>query len=97
MKLSKEQIVKELKAMPGWSFQNDALSRHYAFASYADGIAFVVRLGFAAESRDHHPDLVVGYKKVGVTWSTHDEGGVTDKDLEGARQSEDIFRRFHAA
>ena len=49
-----------------------------------EAVAFIVRLGFAAETVDHHPDLVVNYKRVTVTYSTHSEGGLTDKDFAGA-------------
>ena len=52
---------------------------------FPEAIAFVVRLGFAAEAADHHPDLLINYKRVKVTYSTHSEGGLTDKDFDGAR------------
>jgi 4a-hydroxytetrahydrobiopterin dehydratase len=51
-------------------------------------VAFVVRLSFAAEAADHHPDLDVRYDKVLVTLSSHSEGGVTEKDLALARAIE---------
>ncbi len=62
--------------------------RTFSFDSYAAGIAFVVRLGFAAEARDHHPDLHVGFRKVKVAWSTHDAGGITALDTEMAARAE---------
>ena len=65
----------------------DALTRQFTFKGFPDAIAFVTRLAFDAEAADHHPDLQVSYKRVTVTWSTHDEGGVTEKDFEGARQA----------
>jgi 4a-hydroxytetrahydrobiopterin dehydratase len=51
-----------------------------------------MRLAFDAEAADHHPDLLVSYKRVTVTWSTHSEGGVTEKDVAGARQADVIAR-----
>jgi 4a-hydroxytetrahydrobiopterin dehydratase len=73
--------------MPGWSLVGDAIVRQFAFPAFPDAIAFVTRLGFAAEAADHHPDLLVSYRRVTVTWTTHSAGGVTTKDFEGARQT----------
>lgn len=54
----------------------------FEFATFPDAIAFVTRVGFAAEAADHHPDLDVRYRKVRVALTTHDEGGVTARDVE---------------
>jgi 4a-hydroxytetrahydrobiopterin dehydratase len=90
MKLSPEDVAQQLAAAPGWTRDGDALTRQFTFKSFPDAIAFVVRLGFDAEAADHHPDLVVNYKRVTVRWSTHDEGGITAKDFEGVRHSDTI-------
>ena len=94
MKLTSDQVTEQLKSCPGWALSGDAIVRTYAFAAFADAIAFVTRLAFEAESADHHPDLKVSYRKVSVTWSTHDAGGLTEKDFAGARQSDMIAGRF---
>ena len=90
MKLSSDQVTARLAAAPGWKKDGDAITKIYALPSFPDAIAFVTRLAFECEAADHHPDLRINYKKVTVTWSTHSEGGVTDKDFEGARQSDRI-------
>jgi len=90
MKLSTANIQARLADLPGWRFGDDAISRKYTFPSFPDAVAFVTRLGFAAEAADHHPDLLVSYKRVTVTWSTHSAGGVTAKDFDGAGQSDMI-------
>ena len=90
MKLSTSEIDAGLSTLPGWSRQGDALTRKFTFKGFPDAIAFVTRLAFDAEAADHHPDLLVSYKRVTVTWTTHDAGGITKKDLEGARQAEKI-------
>jgi 4a-hydroxytetrahydrobiopterin dehydratase len=87
-KLTDEAIAAFLAAHPGWERDGEALARTYAFAGYADGIAFVVRLGFAAEARDHHPDLHVGYRRVRVLLTTHDAGGITALDAEMAERAD---------
>ncbi len=83
-KLQDAEIAERLAGLPGWARQGDAISRQFTFAGFADAIAFVVRLGFEAESVDHHPDLLINYKRVTVTFSTHSAGGLTVKDFEGA-------------
>ena len=93
MKLSDEQVAKRIAECPGWKVENNALVKTYTLKSFPDAIAFVTRLAFDAEAADHHPDLRVNYKKVTVTWSTHSEGGVTDKDFAGVKQSEMIAAR----
>ena len=87
-----EDIARRLDAAPGWKAEGDALVRQYVFASFPDAIAFLTRLAFDAEASDHHPDLTISYKRVMVRWSTHDEGGVTDKDFAGVQQSDAIAR-----
>lgn len=74
--------------MPGWRVEDRALVRQYQFESFPYAVAFVTTLGFDAEARDHHPDLLVSYKRVTVTWSTHSDGGITEKDFTGARESD---------
>ena len=65
-------------------------SRNTAMRVIPGAIAFVVRIGFFAECADHHPDLDVRWKRVRVALSTHDAGGLTEKDLDLAREIEGI-------
>jgi 4a-hydroxytetrahydrobiopterin dehydratase len=94
MKLSPAKIKTRLAKMPGWTLRDDSISRQFAFQTFPDAIAFATRLAFDAEAADHHPDLLISYRKVTVTWSTHSEGGVTEKDFAGARQSDMIAQGF---
>ena len=64
--------------------ENGALLRKFSFAGFPDAVAFVVRLGFMAEAADHHPDILLSYKAVTLTFVTHSAGGLTVKDFEGA-------------
>ena len=95
-KLSSRDLKSRLTGLSEWTYRNDALVRRFTFASFADAITFVTRLAFDAEAADHHPDLTVSYKRVTVTWSTHSEGGVTEKDFAGAVQSDRIAKSFGA-
>ena len=92
MPLSSEDIAHRLEGAPGWKAEGGALVRQYVFASFPDAIAFLTRLAFDAEASDHHPDLTISYKRVTVRWSTHDAGGVTEKDFAGVQQSDAIAR-----
>ena len=86
--LSREEIAAALADLPGWEQGAGAISREYKLDSFAGAIAFVVRLSYAAEAANHHPDLDIRYSRVRVTLSTHSEGGVTEKDLDLARTIE---------
>lgn len=94
MKLSTADVESRITQRPGWTVKGDGLVRTYTFESFPDAIAFVTRLAFDAEAADHHPDLAVSYRKVTVTWSTHSEGGITDKDFEGTRQADAVASRL---
>jgi 4a-hydroxytetrahydrobiopterin dehydratase len=93
-KLTSQEINDRLSSHPGWKLDGSAIRKLYAFKLFPDAIAFVTRLAFDAEKADHHPDLQINYRKVTVTWSTHDAGGLTAKDFDGAGQSDMIASRM---
>jgi 4a-hydroxytetrahydrobiopterin dehydratase len=76
--------------MSDWSRTDKALTRTFTFPSFPESIAFVNRLAQYAEGVDHHPDMLISYKKVTVTWTTHDAGGVTGKDEAGAKAADGL-------
>jgi 4a-hydroxytetrahydrobiopterin dehydratase len=84
------EAAERLKKLSGWELDGAAIRRTFTFAGFPDAIAFVVRLGFEAEAADHHPDMLVNYKRVTLTYSTHSEGGLTDKDFAGAQRASDV-------
>ncbi len=79
-RLEEDAIRSFLDAHPAWRVEGGSLEREYTFGTYSEGIAFAVQIGMLAEKRDHHPDLVIGYRVVTVRWVTHDAGGLTDLD-----------------
>lgn len=89
-KLSRAEADTRLKELKGWSLEGDAIRKQYTFGSFREAISFVVRLAFDAEEADHHPDILINYKRVTLTWSTHSEGGLTDKDFAGAKSADRI-------
>jgi 4a-hydroxytetrahydrobiopterin dehydratase len=90
--LTQAQIDAALAGLPGWVTEGSGIRKQFAFDGFPAAVAFVVRLGFDAEAADHHPDILINYRKVTLTWSTHSEGGITQKDIDGARAAETLAR-----
>lgn len=88
MKLSRTDAEQRLKTLNGWALEGDAIRKQFTFPGFLEAIAFVNRLAPAAEAADHHPDILINYKRVTLTYSTHSEGGLTDKDFAGAATAE---------
>ena len=84
-KLSTEEVKARLAERPGWKIEGDVIRRQFVFDGFASAVAFVVRIGFDAEAADHHPDILISnYKKVTVSFTSHDAKGLTEKDFAGA-------------
>ena len=89
-------MTAKLPAPSGWKRdgQRDAITREFVFADFNRAFAFMTQVALAAEKADHHPEWFNVYNKVRVTLSTHDAGGVTQKDLELARFADDAYARL---
>lgn len=83
--IAEDEARRRLSKLPGWELGGNAIRRQFTFNDFTEAIGFVVRLAFIAESADHHPDILVSYKRVTLTYSTHSAGGLTMKDFDGAR------------
>jgi 4a-hydroxytetrahydrobiopterin dehydratase len=90
-KLTSEEIATKLKTLAGWEYKDDAISKRFQFKSFMDGIHFTGKVAEIAEAADHHPDILVNYTRVTFTCSTHDQGGVTEKDFALANEIERAF------
>jgi 4a-hydroxytetrahydrobiopterin dehydratase len=90
--LDDDALAAGLADLPGWQRAGDEIRKDFALPSFADAIAFVVRIGFLAERADHHPDLDVRWRTVTVALSTHDAGGLTELDLALATRIEQVAR-----
>ena len=84
MKLSRSEAEQRVKGLDGWALEGEALRKQYTFADFPAAVEFVNRLVPEAEAADHHPDILINYKRVTLTYSTHSEGGLTVKDFAGA-------------
>ena len=83
-KLEQAEAQRRVAELKAWTLDGDAIKRQFTFRSFPDAVAFVCRLAFDAEAADHHPDILINYKRVTLTYSTHSEGGLTEKDFAGA-------------
>jgi 4a-hydroxytetrahydrobiopterin dehydratase len=77
--LDDDEIARKLPK--GWERRGDEIAKTYEFDDYLKGIEFVTRVGEVAEEEFHHPEIRVGYKEVEVRLTSHEEGGITDKDV----------------
>ncbi|HVH55398.1 MAG TPA: 4a-hydroxytetrahydrobiopterin dehydratase [Vicinamibacterales bacterium] len=94
MRLSSDQIREKLDRLNGWGKDGESIRKQYVFDGFASAVAFVVRLGFDAEAADHHPDVLISnYKKVTLTFTTHSDGGLTEKDFAGAEAADRVFAK----
>lgn len=88
MVLSEADVLERLRALEGWRLDSKAIVKRFTFAGFPDAVAFVSRLVPDAEAADHHPDLTINYRQVTVSFTTHSEGGITEKDFDGAAAAE---------
>ena len=86
------EIKGALAELPGWTRQGNALVKTYDLKAFKAAMAFANTVGELAERTDHHPDIFIQYRKVTLTLSSHDAGGITDRDLRLARQIEAAAR-----
>jgi 4a-hydroxytetrahydrobiopterin dehydratase len=84
MRLSDSEIDQRMKGLTGWTREGDAIKKQYTFPGFPEAVAFVNRLATEAETADHHPDILINYRRVTLVYSTHSEEGLTAKDFEGA-------------
>ena len=84
MKLSNAEVDEQVAKLKGWTLDGNTITKRYTFADFPQAIAFVNRLAPEVQAVDHHPDILINYKRVTLMYSTHSEGGLTIKDMEGA-------------
>lgn len=80
--LSEARIRERLAALDGWHREGTEIRKTYEFPSFPAAVAFVNRVAALAEEADHHPDIDIRYRQVGLTLSTHSAGGLTDQDFD---------------
>lgn len=81
MPLTQSEIEEQIQSIPQWQQAGQTITRTFEFKNFVEAIAFVDRLVEPAEAAAHHPDLAISYNKVTVSLTSHDAGGLTEKDF----------------
>lgn len=89
-RMSGDQVHEQIRELPGWSVTKNAITKTYELGDFKASLSLVNRAGELAEAAQHHPDIDIRYNKVTLTLSTHDEGGLTEKDFDLARRIEGL-------
>lgn len=84
--LSEAEIQEKALQLSGWEVEGKKLRCRKTFKNFVEAIAFVDRLVDPAEAAAHHPDLEISYNKVTISLTTHDAGGLTEKDFALAKE-----------
>ncbi|MGI8495578.1 MAG: 4a-hydroxytetrahydrobiopterin dehydratase [Pyrinomonadaceae bacterium] len=85
-KLTIAEIEENLKGLKDWTAVNDKLARKFAFKNFAESLGFINKIGAIAEEKDHHPDILFGWGYAEIFITTHDAGGITERDFELAKE-----------
>lgn len=88
--MSDDEVRTALGALPGWTRDGDGIVREFTFDDFMGSIDFVNRLAAVAEAENHHPDIAISWATVTVTWTSHSEGGITDRDLAMASATDSL-------
>ena len=92
VKLTPKQIREALAGLPEWRKKGPAIERTYVFETFPAAIRFVQAVARTAERAGHHPDIDIRYHRVRLRLTTHDAGGLTDKDFDLARKCDRLTR-----
>jgi 4a-hydroxytetrahydrobiopterin dehydratase len=90
-RLSENEIQDRLLELNGWDFNENAIRKTFTFETYMESIRFINRLAELAEEANHHPDMAVGWCRIDVAFTSHDQGGVTLACIQMAKVAESIL------
>jgi len=79
--LSAAEVRHSMAAVPAWTRKKDRIEREFAFPDFPSAVRFVVRIARAAEEACHHPDIDIRWNRVRLSLTTHDEGGLSERDF----------------
>jgi 4a-hydroxytetrahydrobiopterin dehydratase len=79
--LSDGDVAQRLARLTGWSREGASIRKDWKFNDFKGSMLFVNHVAWLAETADHHPDILVSYSKVTLTLSSHDAGGLTERDF----------------
>jgi 4a-hydroxytetrahydrobiopterin dehydratase len=91
-KLSDEDVNRRTAELDGWAVVDSALQRAFEFPSFAEAFGFMAVVALHAQRMDHHPDWSNVYNRVDVRLSSHDVGGISERDFKLAAKIDDAYR-----
>lgn len=93
--LPSDAVLHALERVPGWTLRADgrAIEREFVFDDFAQAFGFMARLALVSEAMNHHPEWFNVWNRVRVTMSTHDAGGLTERDFRWAQAAAAAFAR----
>lgn len=91
--LSEAERADALDGLPDWDHDEarDAIVRSFTFKDFSEAFAFMTRVALLAEQADHHPEWSNVYNRVEILLTTHDAGGLSERDIEMAEAIEALF------
>jgi 4a-hydroxytetrahydrobiopterin dehydratase len=90
-KLSDNEVQSGLAKVPGWSLENGEITRTFELPSFPAALIFVAGVGHLAEAAEHHPDILIKWRKVEFSLTTHDANGISEKDFALAAQINGLY------
>jgi len=82
MALTVDQIKGRLLEVPGWELNAEGkIQKNFQFTSFVEAFGFMSKVALLAEKEDHHPEWFNVYSRVKIELTTHDAGGISDKDF----------------
>ncbi len=90
-KLSDGEVQEQLSALPSWSLRSGKLYRELSFPDFVEAFGFMSSVALVAERMDHHPEWSNVYGRVVIELTTHDVGGISERDFELARKIEALY------
>jgi len=91
-RITGDELARAVAALPDWSLVDGKLHREFRFPDFVRAFSFMSAVALVAEARDHHPEWFNVYNRVVVDLTTHDAGGVTQRDLDLARRMDELAR-----
>ena len=85
-KYNKEEVAPLLLNLNDWQFNSEGIEKKFQFKNFTEALGFIVKVGVVSEKMNHHPELFNVYNTVTIRLTTHDAGGVTDKDFKLASE-----------
>lgn len=93
-KMTEAQVSASMTGVPDWAETGGQIHRTFQFKDFVESMKFVTAVAAEAEAAQHHPDILIRWDKVTLTLSTHDAGGITQKDFDLAAKADTLAKGF---